>query len=123
MFSNLFFSEYFSVIIFFFIAIILSFIIFGASFLLANQIEDTEKLCSYECGFDAFEDARNQFDIRFYLVAILFIVFDLEAIYLFPWACSLNSLSSSGFWVMIDFLVELLVGFIYAWKIGALEWE
>jgi len=65
----------------------------------------------------------NQFDIRFYLVAILFIVFDLEAIYLFPWSCSLNSLSSSGFWVMLDFLVELLVGFIYAWKIGALEWE
>jgi NADH-quinone oxidoreductase subunit A len=123
MINNLFFSEYFSVIVFLVIAIILSIIIFGASFFIANQLEDTEKLSSYECGFDAFEDARNQFDIRFYLVAILFIIFDLEAIYLFPWASSISSLSSSGFWVMIDFLIELLVGFVYAWKIGALEWE
>jgi NADH-quinone oxidoreductase subunit A len=123
MINNLFFSEYYSVIIFIVVGTLLSIVIFIASFILSNQAADTEKLSSYECGFDAFEDARNQFDIRFYLVAILFIIFDLEAIYIFPWASSLSSLGTSGFWVMVDFLVELLVGFIYAWKIGALEWE
>jgi NADH-quinone oxidoreductase subunit A len=123
MIDNLFFSEYFPVMVFLIVGTLISAVIFGASFIFANQAADTEKLSSYECGFDAFEDARNQFDIRFYLVAILFIIFDLEAIYLFPWASCLSTLGASGFWIMVDFLIELLVGFIYAWKIGALEWE
>jgi len=90
---------------------------------LAIHKPDTEKLSAYECGFDPYEDARQTFDVRFYLVAILFIIFDLEAMYLFPWAVSLSHIGTSGFWIMIDFLVELIVGFVYAWQIGALEWE
>jgi NADH-quinone oxidoreductase subunit A len=91
--------------------------------LLAVQSPDSEKLSAYECGFDPYEDARHTFDVRFYLVAILFIIFDIEAMFLFPWAVSLSHISSLGFWSMIDFVVELGVGYIYAWKIGALEWE
>ena len=84
---------------------------------------DPEKLSPYECGFEPFDDARNTFDIRFYLVAILFILFDLEATFLFPWAVTLSNLTSLGFWSMFDFIFELVIGFIYAWKIGSLEWE
>lgn len=116
-------SEYFPVFIFFVVARLLSVIILGLSFILATQKGDTEKLTAYECGFDPFDDARNQFDVRFYLVAILFIIFDLEASFLFPWAISLSKIGGWGFWTMVDFLFELTVGFIYAWKIGALEWE
>ena len=82
-----------------------------------------DKLAEYECGFDGFEDARRQFDVRFYLVAILFIVFDLEAAFLFPWAVSLKQTGIFGWGTMVEFLIELAIGFIYAWKIGALEWE
>lgn len=121
--KSLFMEEYFPVLIFFIFSIVLSCIIFGLSFLLANHTPETEKLSSYECGFDPFEDARNTFDIRFYLVAILFIIFDLEAMFLFPWSVSLSHLTSLGFWTMIDFLIELAIGFVYAWRIGALEWE
>jgi NADH-quinone oxidoreductase subunit A len=102
---------------------ILSIIIFALSYILAIQNPDTEKLSSYECGFDPYEDARNTFDVRFYLVAILFIIFDLEAVFFFPWAVSLSHLTSWGFWTMVDFIIELALGFLYAWKIGALEWE
>jgi len=98
-------------------------VILGASYFLGIQKPDTEKVSVYECGFDPYEDARNVFDIRFYLVAILFIIFDLEAMFLFPWSVSLGNLTSMGFWTMVDFLAELTVGFVYAWKIGALEWE
>ena len=101
----------------------LSIIIFALSYVLAIQNPDTEKLSSYECGFDPYEDARNTFDVRFYLVAILFIIFDLEAVFFFPWAVSLSHLTSWGFWTMVDFIIELALGFLYAWKIGALEWE
>ena len=117
------FSEYFPILILFLVALALAVIIFGLSFLVANQAGDAEKLSAYECGFDPFDDARNQFDVRFYLVAILFILFDLEASFLFPWAMSLSKLSAVGFWTMFDFLFELAIGFVYAWKIGALEWE
>ena len=82
-----------------------------------------EKLSEYECGFPAFEDSRAQFDVRFYLVAILFIVFDLEAAFLFPWAVSLKTVGWTGWWAMMIFLVELALGLAYAWKKGALEWE
>jgi NADH-quinone oxidoreductase subunit A len=87
----------------------------------ANPYPD--KLAEYECGFPAFEDSRSQFDVRFYLVAILFIVFDLEAAFLFPWAVSLHATGLAGWFAMMLFLVELALGFIYAWKKGALEWE
>jgi NADH-quinone oxidoreductase subunit A len=82
-----------------------------------------DKLAEYECGFPAFEDSRSQFDVRFYLVAILFIIFDLEAAFLFPWAVSLGSIGIAGWAAMMLFLIELTLGFVYAWKKGALEWE
>jgi len=116
-------KEYYPIVLFIIVAIILSAVILGASYLLAVQSPDSEKLSAYECGFDPYEDARHTFDVRFYLVAILFIIFDIEAMFLFPWAVSLSHISSLGFWSMIDFVVELGVGYIYAWKIGALEWE
>lgn len=119
----LFFEEYSAVLVLAALSIVIATIIFGASFLLSVQKPDTEKASAYECGFDPYEDARNAFDVRFYIVAILFIIFDLEAMFLFPWAVTISQLSSFGFWVMLDFLIELSIGFIYAWKIGALEWE
>jgi len=118
-----FYFEYSFILCFLFISFILAVIIFFASFLFGSQFSYLEKLSAYECGFDPFEDARNQFDVRFYLVAILFLLFDLEASFLFPWVTSLSNISSFGFWTILDFLVELVVGFIYVWKIGALEWE
>jgi NADH-quinone oxidoreductase subunit A len=84
---------------------------------------DVEKVSSYECGFDPYEDARNNFDVRFYLVAILFIIFDLEAVYFFPWCMSFSFLNNEGFFSMVDFTLELLIGYIYAWQVGALEWN
>ena len=94
-----------------------------ASFIVARQKPDSEKLSAYECGFEAFDDARSQFDVRFYLVAILFIIFDLEVAFLFPWAVALGDIGVFGFWSMILFLGILTVGFIYEWRKGALEWE
>jgi NADH-quinone oxidoreductase subunit A len=89
----------------------------------ASQQPDPEKLSAYECGFDAFDDARMKFDVRFYLVAILFIIFDLEVAFLFPWAVALGKLGATGFWSMMVFLAVLTVGFAYEWKKGALEWD
>ena len=120
---SLHFSEYFPIFVLFIVALVLAVIIFGLSYLVATHAGDAEKLSAYECGFDPFDDARNRFDVRFYLVAILFIIFDLEASFLFPWAVSLGKLTAVGFWTMFDFLFELAIGFVYAWKIGALEWE
>ena len=114
---------YSSILTYFIVSTILGCVIFGASYFLAAQPADSEKISAYECGFDPFEDARNRFDVRFYLVGILFVIFDLEVTFLFPWAVSLGQISSMGFWTMIDFLFELTVGFVYVWKIGALEWE
>jgi len=96
-------------------------IMFG--WLLATSRPDSEKLSPYECGFDAFEDSRMKFDVRYYLVAILFIIFDLEIAFLFPWAVALNEIGMAGFIAMMVFLGVLVVGFIYEWKKGALEWE
>jgi NADH-quinone oxidoreductase subunit A len=93
------------------------------SILVAKQKPDPEKNSAYECGFDAFGDARNKFDVRFYLVTLLFIIFDLEIAFLFPWAISLGDIGMFGFWSMIIFLGVLTVGFIYEWKKGALDWE
>ena len=116
-------SEYFPIAVFFVIAVGLAIAMVSASLLLGNQRPDAEKTAAYECGFDAFDDSRRQFDVRFYLVAILFIIFDLEVAFLFPWAVSLGGIGVFGFWSMMLFLAVLTVGFIYEWKKGALEWE
>jgi NADH-quinone oxidoreductase subunit A len=115
--------EYLPILIFIAVALALSVGIVLASFIVARQRPDSEKLSPYECGFEPFADARSKFDVRFYLVAILFIIFDLEVAFLFPWAVSLGSIGLFGFWSMIVFLAVLTVGFIYEWKKGALEWE
>ena len=108
---------------FFILASILSAVVFFASYLFSNQNESTSKLSSYECGFDPFEDARNVFDVHFYLVALLFLVLDLEIMFLFPWAVSLGSIGFTGFFGMAAFIAILTVGFFYEWKLGALEWS
>jgi len=118
---TLFHLEYVSIFIFLIISTVLAFVIFFLSYFLATQIGGTEKLSSYECGFDPFEDARNTFDVRFYVIAILFIIFDLVVIFLFPWTIVLGTIGSFGFWIMIDFLIELAIGFLYVWKKGALD--
>ena len=118
-----FLSEYLSIIIFLFIALILSVGFIVVNFLASPNNPDPEKLSAYECGFEAFDDSRMEFDVRFYLVAILFIIFDLEIAFLFPWAISLGNLGSLGFWSMMIFLFVLTIGFIYEWKKGALDWD
>ncbi len=115
--------EYLPILIFLGIAVGLSAAMIAASYIMAKQRPDAEKLSPYECGFAPFNDARRQFDVRFYLVAILFIIFDLEVAFLFPWAVSLGSIGLLGFWSMVVFLAVLTIGFIYEWKKGALEWE
>nr|YP_009317636.1 NADH dehydrogenase subunit 3 [Pterocladiella musciformis]AOX49088.1 NADH dehydrogenase subunit 3 [Pterocladiella musciformis] len=117
------FKEYSVILIFFIIACLLSLAIFALSYFLIPQKADQEKISAYECGFNPFDDARATFDIRFYLVAILFLIFDLEISFLFPWSLVLNKITLVGFWVMIIFLIILTVGFIYEWYKGALEWE
>jgi NADH-quinone oxidoreductase subunit A len=115
--------EYLPILIFMAIAVGLSLVMAIGSMLVARQRPDAEKLSAYECGFEAFEDARIKFDVRFYLVAILFIIFDLEVAFLFPWAVSLGQIGVFGFWSMMVFLGVLTIGFIYEWRKGALEWE
>lgn len=116
-------ANYIPVIIFFALAIGLSIILLVVNRLRSARRPDPEKLSPYECGFNAFDDTRRPFDIRFYLIAILFIIFDLEIAFLFPWAISLSKIGLFGFWSMIAFLSILAIGFIYEWKKGALEWE
>jgi NADH-quinone oxidoreductase subunit A len=115
--------EYLPILIFLGLAVAMSCVMIGVSWFVSPQRPDPEKLSAYECGFDAFEDARGRFDVRFYLVAILFIIFDLEVAFLFPWAVSLSEIGMFGFWSMIVFLGVLTIGFIYEWRKGALEWE
>ncbi len=115
--------EYLPILIFLGLAAGLSLAIILASLIVARQKPDTEKNSAYECGFEAFEDARMKFDVRFYLIAILFIIFDLEVAFLFPWAVALRDIGALGFWSMFVFLAILTVGFAYEWKKGALEWE
>jgi NADH-quinone oxidoreductase subunit A len=116
-------AEYFPILVFLAIAGGIAIAMISASFVLARQRPDSEKLSPYECGFDPFEDSRVRFDVRYYLVAILFIIFDLEVAFLFPWAVSLGDVGIFGFWSMVVFLAVLTVGFAYEWKKGALEWE
>ena len=118
-----FLKDYLSIIIFLIIALGLSVAFIVLNFILSPKKPDPEKLSAYECGFEAFDDSRIEFDVRFYLVAILFIIFDLEIAFLFPWAISLGNLGALGFWSMMIFLFVLTVGFIYEWKKGALDWE
>ena len=118
-----FLSEYLSIIIFLFIALALSIGFVFINFILSPKNPDPEKLSTYECGFEAFSDSRIEFDIRYYLLAILFIIFDLEIAFLFPWAISLGNIGLLGFFSMMIFLSILTIGFIYEWKKGALEWE
>ncbi len=115
--------EYLPILIFIGVASGLAIVIVLASFVVARQSPHAEKLSPYECGFEPFSDARSKFDVRFYLVSILFIIFDLEVAFLFPWAVTLGRIGLFGFWSMIVFLGVLTVGFIYEWKKGALEWE
>ena len=118
-----FLNNYLSIIIFLFIALFLSIGFIILNFLFSPKNHDPEKLSAYECGFEPFEDSRMKFDIRFYLVAILFIIFDLEIAFLFPWAISLGKIGLLGFCSMMIFLFILTIGFIYEWKKGALDWE
>ena len=116
-------KDYLSIIIFLFVALGLSVGFVVLNFLFSPKKPDAEKLSAYECGFEAFGDSRMQFDVRFYLVAILFIIFDLEIAFLFPWAITLGNLGLFGFFSMMLFLFILTIGFIYEWKKGALDWE
>jgi NADH-quinone oxidoreductase subunit A len=123
MLNTIFSNEISKLGIFFIISFFLAIIILFLSLNLGAYNPDVEKVSPYECGFDPYEDSRNAFDIRFYLVAILFIIFDLEAVYFFPWCASFSYLNVEGFFSMVDFILELFVGYIYAWRVGALEWN
>ena len=115
-------SDYLPLVIFIGLSLVIGLALLIAPFAVAYSKPDAEKLSAYECGFNAFDDARMKFDVRFYLVAILFIIFDLEVAFLFPWAVSFQNLSDVAFWGMMLFLGVLTVGFAYEWKKGALEW-
>jgi NADH-quinone oxidoreductase subunit A len=116
-------ASYFPIIVFLGIAGVLAALMIFLPMVVGRQKPDSQKNSAYECGFDAFGDARGQFDVRFYLVAILFIIFDLEVAFLFPWAIALKTVGVAGFWSMMGFLAVLTIGFVYEWKKGALEWE
>lgn len=116
-------EEYLSILVFICVGIFLSFLLIILSYFLVTQSPETEKLSTYECGFEPYEDARNKFNVRFYIIAILFILFDIEIIFLLPWCVSISQLNLLGFWSMIEFLFELGIGFIYVWTVGAIEWS
>jgi NADH-quinone oxidoreductase subunit A len=120
---SFFYLEYSKFLILISFSIILGALIIFLSFRVTTANPDVEKLSAYECGFDPYEDARNVFDVRFYLVAILFIIFDLEAVYFFPWCISFSFTGLDSFFTILDFIIELVIGYIYAWQVGALEWE
>lgn len=116
-------KEYTIIFIYLLFAIILTVLIIGASYFLAKQNPDSEKLSAYECGFEPYEDTRHTFDVKFCVIAILFIIFDIEIMFLIPWCISISKLDLLGFWSMIDFLIELGVGFFYVWYVKALDWD
>ena len=116
-------KEYFILLIFLVIAVLLTIVIIGASYFLVKQNPDPEKLSAYECGFEPYEDTRHTFDVRFCVIAILFIIFDIEIMFLIPWCVSLAKLDLLGFWSMVDFLFELGIGFFYVWYVRALDWD
>lgn len=116
-------QSYLPIVVFIGVALAIGLALLIAPFIVAYKQPDVEKLSAYECGFAAFDDARMKFDVRFYLVAILFIIFDLEVAFLFPWAVAFRSIGWFGFWSMMIFLAVLTIGFVYEWKKGALEWD
>ena len=116
-------KEYLIIFIYLLFAIVLTAIIISASYFLAKQNPDSEKLSAYECGFEPYEDARHTFDVKFCVIAILFIIFDIEIMFLIPWCISVSKLDLLSFWSMIDFLIELGVGFFYVWYVKALDWD
>ena len=116
-------KDYLALFIMLIISILLTVVILGFSYLLARQNPDSEKLSAYECGFEPYEDSRHIFDVRFCIIAILFVIFDIEMLFLIPWCVSISKLSFLGFWSMIDFLFELGIGFFYVWYANALDWE
>jgi NADH-quinone oxidoreductase subunit A len=116
-------ENYIPILIFLIISLVMGTAFFIIGYLFGPKHPDSEKMSPYECGFEAFEDARMQFDVRYYLVAILFIIFDLEIAFFLPWAVALREVGVVGFWAMMIFLAVLVVGFIYEWRKGALEWE
>jgi NADH-quinone oxidoreductase subunit A len=116
-------QDYLPLVVFIGVAALISGALVIAPFLLAFQAPDGEKLSAYECGFNAFDDARMKFDVRFYLVSLLFIIFDLEVAFLFPWAVAYREVGLFGFWSMMVFLAVLTIGFVYEWRKGALEWD
>jgi len=116
-------SAYLPLVIFIAVAAVIGLALLVSPFLIAFRQPDPEKLSAYECGFNAFDDARMTFDVRYYLVALLFIIFDLEVAFLFPWAVTFGSLGWFGFWSMMIFLGVLTIGFVYEWRKGALEWD
>jgi NADH-quinone oxidoreductase subunit A len=120
---NQFLLDYLPLVVFIAVAAVIGLALLVSAFIVAYKQPDPEKLSAYECGFNAFDDARMKFDVRFYLVAILFIIFDLEVTFLFPWAVAFAKLGAFGFWSMMLFLAVLTIGFIYEWKKGALEWN
>jgi NADH-quinone oxidoreductase subunit A len=121
--TNILINDYLIILICLFLSLFIGLLIFSLSFFIAIQNPDSEKISAYECGFEPFEDARNKFDVRFYIIAILFIIFDIEVIYLFPWAVSLYATGFFGFWIMILFLLILTVGFLYEVVKKALDWQ
>jgi len=121
--NSLLIEELLPVFIIIIFSFLLSILIVSLSYFISNQNPETEKLSAYECGFEPYEDSRHKFNINFYIIAILFLVFDIEAMYLFSWCVSLSSLDLIGFWAMIDFIIELGVGLLYVLYIGALDWE
>lgn len=116
-------KEYLILLIFLLFAIVLVVVIIGASYLLVRQNPESEKLSAYECGFEPYEDSRHTYDVRFCVIAILFIIFDIEIMFLIPWCVSVSKLDLLGFWSMIDFLLELGIGFFYVWQCRALDWD
>src|SRR5712672_4213463 len=116
-------ADYLPLVVFIGVATAIGLVLLVTPFVIAYQQPDAEKLSAYECGFNAFDDARMTFDVRFYLVAILFIIFDLEVSFLFPWAVAFKAVGIVGFWSMVVFLGVLTIGFIYEWRKGALEWD
>lgn len=121
--QNQYVIEYLPILLFLILAAIVGSVLLLAAWLFAPSHPDPEKLSTYECGFNAFDDSRMKFDVRFYLVSILFIIFDLEVAFLFPWALALKDIGMFGYWSMMVFLGILTIGFVYEWKKGALEWE
>ena len=117
------FNDLYALFVYFVCSIVISFVAFAISYIFGIRADDSNKVAAYECGFTPFDDARNTFEIHFYLVAILFLMFDLEISFLFPWAISLSMLSVAGYFAMVIFFILLTLGFVYEYKKGALEWE